>query len=504
MDALKISLKLFVPVTLLLTLGAPARAQTSTLVPYVPIEGALNGDAQSWTFSGRTGEPLSFMVEAISGDLDPVLTISDQTGNRLITNDDYNYPDSRDSLLEAITIPELGTYTATVSAFGETSGDFKLTMQPGYGSLGYEDTFDTSNWSPVDAATSVSQNESFTLNLQQDHLIGTAVDNSADALDDFHAEVSLSNVIGSNWVVGITARQQGANNYYLFGVNHRGEWRFSVHTPDGDRVIRDWLRHPAIRAGETRFTLRLMAAGSSFDFFYNNNIVGRISDSTLTEPGRVGLAVGTTSIASVTSAQFDDLIVTVPVQINGAGVTAQQLMIADGLWMVQELQRRRLIPGEGDMVLNVAESFAEYARPGVNVLPLASGSTFNNLVLGATVYPDITADTATGCGLVFRSEDATHYTLAYVDGTGAYGLSQRNGETFGPGIYGENPLLASRDSHHLLVIANGNTLLYYIDGNYAGTLDNPAVDGSIGEAVVNFEPLYSSCHFVNTWLWRWD
>jgi hypothetical protein len=56
----------------------------------------------------------------------------------------------------------------------------------------------------------------------------------------------------------------------------------------------------------------------------------------------------------------------------------------------------------------------------------------------------------------------------------------------------------------LLVILNERTLHYYVDGQYAGMLETTPTEGEIGIAVVNFEPISTSCRFNNIWVWRWD
>jgi hypothetical protein len=232
--------------------------------------------------------------------------------------------------------------------------------------------------------------------------------------------------------------------------------------------------------------------------------VARVSDTTLAEPGDIGLAVDNLNNFGILSAQFDNLRVTVPVADDGERMIPQNLFVGTANAMAIELTRRQLVPANGEVVLNLAESFTEYARPGVNILPLASQIQFTNLAIGTTVFADSVTGSSGGCGLVLQAVDETHYTLAYMDGQGGYGISQRDGDNFLPGLYGKDAVWDASDAHHLLVIADANTLLYYVDGRYIGTLQNELVEGGIGNAVVNFDPVYTSCSFVNTWVYRWD
>ena len=473
-----------------------------TLLPFEPAEGSLDGDTVTYSFTGRTGEPLSFRVEATSGDLDPVLTIRGINGQVVIGNDDTRYPDNADALLQAVTIPDFGTYTAAVSAFGDTSGDFRLSLLPGYAlEWQTEDATLAPGWSVGDVAVETTEN-GLTFGPADGASVAVAQRAETAPPADFFGQASVQNLTGGDWSVGLAARAQSAQEYYLFLVNSRGEWRYSIQTPDGEQVLRDWSRHPSIRADLQGFTVGLLAAGSGFDLFFNGNILGHVSDSTYREAGQLGLAVGRTRATAVVTAQFSDLRVTVPEGGDEGSLIRQPLLVGTGNAMVMELQRRMLIPGTGTLVLNLPESFSEYTRPGVNLLALASGLTFADFAIGTTVYADSVTGALGGCGLILRMTEPTRYLLAYIDGQGGYGLSERDGEVFLPGLYAESTDWNASAGHHLLVVAVGPELRYYVNGAYVGALDTALESGGVGNAVVNFEAASTSCRFQNTWLWR--
>lgn len=482
---------------------AQITAQSDALTPYVAVEGSLEGQEDSYSFQGRTNEPLSFVVTT-DGSLDAALTLRDDTGAVLLQNDDVNYPDSTDPLLEAITIPELGIYTITVSAVGGTSGSYTLTMFPGYSELFAGDAFDRPNWAAIaDQGEVAIADGQMLLTLAEGQRNAVAVDANAPVVRDFHAQVEVIDVVGSEWVAGMTARQQNENTYYLYEVSERGEWRLSLVSSGGETVLRDWTRHPAIRAGVRQFTLGVMAVGASLDLFYNGEFLGRQRTSDISGDGEIGLVVSTILNGNLPAVTYDNLRITVPTLIDGSPIVPGQLVVSAPNGMVQALLRQQMVGGDGELALNVSESFTEYGRPGVNSLPLASGNQFANLAIGTTIYPRATADTMTGCGLVLRQQDETHYLLAYADATGGYGLSERTSNGFEPGLFAQNPEWANVDSLHLLVIANDTTLHYYVNGQYAGRVETTTQQGGIGNAVVNFEPFYTACSFANTWVWRW-
>jgi hypothetical protein len=508
-DALKPLIRTLAVCGLLLIGTIPASAQTgdTALELFTPVEGRVAVDqTESWSFDAVNGQVLSFFVKDISGGFDPVITIS-SGGTPLISNDDYNYPSNGDALLEAVTIPRTGTYTASVAGFQGEDGAYRLTMLPGFSALDVEENFNGNlTWRALADPVEVDAVDGkLSLSLQGTRLRGIAINPRETAPPNYYAQVSVSVSGGQDgWVVGMTARVQDADHFYALDVNDSGEWRFVLHLPDGDQTVRDWTPHPAIVPDKSEFVLGMLVNGTGYDFFYDGQLFGRVSESSLPPEGRFGFVVGTlSSPESTTTALFDNLTLTVPTEVNNSLLIPHEIVIGAPNEMVQELQRRNLIPGGGEMALTVNESFVESRRPGVERLMLGRGVTYTNFAIGTNVSWQVSAAGITGCGLVLRASDETNYTLAYLDQTGGYGLSRREGDTFELGIFGETPGFET-GTHHLLVIARGDLLYYYVDGKYKGTVENTALDGAVGDAVVNFEPISTSCTFANTWLWRWD
>jgi hypothetical protein len=156
------------------------------------------------------------------------------------------------------------------------------------------------------------------------------------------------------------------------------------------------------------------------------------------------------------------------------------------------------------MAMTVPEASVTYSRPGVNRLMLGQNTAFGNFAFGGTVTLGQLQQGPGGCGLVLRYSSEAEYALAWLDGDGAFGLSVKENEEFAPGLFGADPALPTRATHHLLVIASDSILHYYVDGVSAGELSVPLTDGEVGVAAVNFESLDTTCTFNNLWLWRWD
>ena len=163
-------------------------------------------------------------------------------------NDDASYPQNDDALLEGLTMEHTGSYVATVSAYGSTSGSYELLMLPGFATLSQQIDFENADqWhSSSDGLDVVTGNNRMALMLSgTEESAIMAYSGSSDA--DEYIRVEVPEIEGANgWRVGLAARYQDADNYYLYMVDNKGLWRFLIHSVDGDRVLHDWSSHPAI------------------------------------------------------------------------------------------------------------------------------------------------------------------------------------------------------------------------------------------------------------------
>ncbi|MCA0453353.1 MAG: hypothetical protein LCI00_05205 [Chloroflexi bacterium] len=478
-----------------------------------PVSGQITAsNTELWIFNAVEGEVLSFSARNVSGNLDPQITITNSRGDVIIENDDYDYPESQNALLEAITIPRTDTYTVTVSGVGGSSGEYALTMLNGFSQTAWDDNFNGDlvwqdvNEAPTDSAFTVAADSGqLVLAIIGAETRGVAVNPNQDEFVDFYATVKVNVSSGPDgWTVGMTLRQQDPEHYYLLNVRSRGEWRFIRHENGTDITIRDWTVHPALANSTGSFSLGAMVSEAGFDFFYNNVLFGRLSDTALLDAGNIGLSIQTgSSLSSQITAAFDDLLVSVPTLSEGERIIPLRITVGQPAVVTRDIQRQALISATGQLSLTVPESFVESSRPGVERVPLARGAVYGNMALGTTVSWEAVSDGQTGCGLILQAQDDTNYTLAFIDRTGAYGVSQRQGDTFHAGIFAENPALTGTQ-HALVVIVRADQILYYVDGFYGGSMTIDAAAGAIGNAVVNFEPIRTSCSFRDTWVWNWD
>ncbi len=509
MDALKLNIFSLahigiVIILLAITPSIQAQSVMSITLPAEITDQIGAGETDSYTFAATAGGVFSFSVRAES-DFDPVLTLQDSAGRLVLSNDDYDYPQSRDSLIEAVTVPRTDTYTLSVSGFSGSAGSYVLRVYPGFSQMAANETFETSDgWQAADNLTTAVVDGDYTLEVSGVRAWGASFYQYVDPATDIYVQTQVMSIDNANgWIIGLAMRQTRAS-YYMLSINNEGLWRFSSVEDNTMQVIRDWTPHPQIVAGQTEFTLGMIGNAASFDFYYNNGFIGSISDDSLTLPGSIGVVIGTTSsLSSTTRARIDNLIVTTPRFIDNARVIPQHVIVSSGAEMERTLEVRHVVDATGTMALTVPASSVEFARSGVNRLMLGRGTTYSNFALGAFVDIQGAQQGLAGCGLVIRYAGEGDYVLAYLDQSGGYGLSQRDGDVFLPGRYGENPEWGE-DRVHLLIIADDSTLYYYIEGQFVGSLETSAANGEIGTAVVNFETITTTCQYSDLWLWQWE
>jgi hypothetical protein len=139
MKQLKLSGRFFcLSLLIFLLTVVPLRAQEDTpdadtqLSYGVPMTGELDGDTPSisYTFDAQRGEVISITLSVVSGDLDPLLYLLDANNNVLVGGDDSE--GSTAINIEALRMPDIGTFTLVVARFGyslgSTSGEFVLTV----------------------------------------------------------------------------------------------------------------------------------------------------------------------------------------------------------------------------------------------------------------------------------------------------------------------------------------------------------------------------------------
>ncbi len=488
---------------------APLRAQDNRLKLGDIIEGSLeHGAIHRYSFAALDLTLLSVRIESLSDSLDPVLKMYDRDGDLVIENDDYDYPGTLDAAIQAFVVAESSTYTVAVSGYADSSGDYRLHLLPGFDVLAQRDSImEKSDWVVAfsDTAVNVSESSLFAIELRGYARSAVVLSQRFPREQDLYYEAAFHEVTSAvDWKVGLVFRYIDLENYHRVLLSKTGFWRVE-RIADGNRVqLKNWTTHPAIRPGEPDFRLGILASGQHFDVVYNGQVVGSVSDEAPPQPGRLGIAMRTDeAVGGLMSFAVLETVLTLPTRVNDAILFPQWVVERRNYLVAHDLARKQLAPAGRDVNFVQPESSVRHVRAGVTRIAIASDRAFEQFAIGASLTLDTDEGGNGGCGFFFHFNDDNNYTLAYMTGEGDFGLSRRVGDKFEPGIYGKRP--ASEDpKHYLLVIASDEVLHYYLDEEYVGSMESQPRTGSIGIAVVNYEPVDTSCRFEDLWLQSFD
>lgn len=481
----------------------------STLLPDTLIQETLSaGESQRYTFTAQDEQMLSFYAEAIDSTLDPVLRIYDSNDLLLLENDDYNYPDSRDALIETFSAPYAGTFVLEVSGYAESEGEYELLMLPGYGQALYRNDFDDlGNWE----ATAPEAESAATLEARNGLLILSQEGISQPAIatgfpinaDHYYMETDVESITASSgWQVGLAFQYEDAENYAAVLVNQRGAWQISRVENGATSTLRDWNTHPTITPGEDAFTLGVLVNEAGAEIFYNGQYIGSVLESFSGNP-TIGVMLSTVdALGSSVTARYESLLVTVPRAAVDSSPVPPYIITAEPAFVARSLERSGVIPAGGSSALNLPESFVQLGSVGTSRFPLASGQDFTDFLFGATINWPAQPATLNGCGLVVQDQgEADTYLLAYLDSQGGVGLSQRTGEEYSTSLFWDDREIGSPPYRTLLIVQEAG-VLFYVNGMLIGTMETGAIAGGIGIAAINFEPTSTECQFEDIWLWQ--
>ena len=496
------------PLLLLIALPGGLRAQEDVLDYFQPVTGSLAaGSARDWRLDARAGSLLSLSAYAVTGGIDPRLDVFDVNDLLVASNDDVDWPLSRNAVIEAFSPAANGSYRVRVSNVGRAAGTYQLVLQEGWSTLAWEADFgNTSAWETrPDSVDSFLGEGRAVLSLEPPATNAVLVRELQLPGDAWALHVPVNEVAGNRgWRVGIVTHWESVREWARFMVDDQGRWQYLISNADGINLLRGLAPHAAIQPGEKPESLGQVFYGDALEFFFNRKSLGRIVDGLPSGPGRTGLYAATGSPdGGQVSAWFGALRLTVPAQTHAGAIVPDWLPGTERPVILRQLRRHRLVPAVGALAMNVRESFVISNRAGVSTLRLGGEKSFDRFALGSVVEAQTgSGDGIAGCGLVLETKGAETYTLAWLDNSGGAGLSRRVDDAFAAGPLRAD-LQPGASADHLLVIADGENLYFYANHQYVGAQPVAVPSGTIGIAAVSFDNLMTTCNFRDTWIWGW-
>ena len=486
------------------------RAQERSLHLGDRVEGTLSaGQSRQYQLALPELTLLSIHLKSLEGSLDPVLQVFNSDGTEVIADDDYAYPDHLDAVIQAIVIPRSDTYTLRVSGFADSSGAYSIEVLPGFDTLRLrDDMLSPDNWEVLYGVADLARvaEGQLQVNMEGLDLSATVLGKRFPTEQDYYFEVDFARISSTapDGQIGLVFRYQRPELHTRLLLNQRGFWRVERIDEGEIVVVRDWSTHPAISAGQTDLRLGILASGQHFDVVFNGQVIGAFDDPYTQTSGGVGIAMRTSDVfGSRLSFAVADALMTVPTRSADGLIFPSQLIAKGRLALASALARRQLIPAGGQFRLTLQESTVRHSSVGVTPFLLGGGVSFGEFALGAKLSAQLSEAANGGCGLIFDYADDMRYSLAYLTADGDYGVSRRDSEGFEAGIYGMH-VNGDLDGRELLLIAQGASLHYFIDGDHAGSMPYQASAGRVGIAVVNYQPVHTECLFEDLWVLSWD
>lgn len=492
-------------------IAPPARAQDDDahlLGFFTPVQGTLTRaqPAEEWTFEGYAGQVVSLLVVTIDGTLDPVLTLIGPDETRVAENDDLDSLVT-DAGLEALALPQNGSYTVRVSRYDEsTSGTYQLTLTPGFAQVVRRDTFDApeSPWIAPDGEAAVTAPGRLRVRVMPPGAI-TVIPTDSELLDNLYFQAS-ADLFGqvSYAEIGLAFRIQttgGVIGMYAFEVNTEGRWTASVRDASGEYVLRTWTANEALNTSP--WTLGVLARNGDLSFFANGVLLGTLSDTRLPGPGQIGLSVGTRQDQSdPATVVFDDVIVT-----RRLGTTYRGLPLALTTWnsndpalIAAELAASGQVEPAAARDLFLLERSLHAIDPDSQFELLGSEqAVYGDFIYGASITT-LTTGESVGCGLVYRWQDERNLDLAYLDTDGGFGLVQARDAELTKNVYAMNGM-GDGVLSKLIVVAQADQVALYVNGALVAREQVIPGSGRVGVALLNYEDAVTDCLFGDIWVW---
>lgn len=473
------------------------------------VQGSLSpGESHRYAFSALALTLLSIRVEALDESLDPRFELLDRDGRLVVENDDYDYPVTRDAAIQALVLRSTSTFTIVISGHGDSGGAYRLHLLPGFDVLALHDvTMDKAQWQVAfsESELDISESSLYAVEMQGYARAAVVLAQHLPPEQDLYFEADFYTVASSvGWNVGLVFRYQSPEEYYRLLLSKTGYWRIE-RVAGGEAVtLRGWTTHPAIVPGESDFRLGILASGQHLDVVYKGQVVGSVADEAEPRAGALGIIARTDdTTGGLLSFAVRQTLLTLPTRVKQEILFPQRVLRRLDYLMAHDLARKQLIPAGHNVGFVQPESSVRHIRQGVTRIAIAPDRQVEQFAMGAALNFQAGGSANGGCGLFFHFNDENHYTLAYMTSKGDYGLARRNAAGFAPGIYGKREPPAGPD-HYLLVIATDEIIHFFLDEEYAGSLPSEPRVGSIGIAVVNYEPADSACVFDDLWLQSFD
>ncbi len=475
---------------------------------------------QRWAFNATSGQRLSVRMQATSGDLQPAIQLLDASGNLLATGTITSF---RNATIDAFVIPKTATYTVSATRLaGTSSGAYNVTVLPGFSFLLLNNPTSANTplhlWSDSNAVAHYADGKLELQLVAENAMTYSATLDRFGTYKDLYIQTAVhSKQPNTYWQAGLlfrSASRDGSVQFYVYFINSDGKWKLAISQPAGLKSIQDWTALPDKPQSDA--TIGILVKGNAITPFYNGQPIADLTDDTFSDGGGFGVAVGTSTAPNDnTQVQFDNFVVTIPadssvnapIQVPDKLVNWQRAEDA----ILAELQQDHLVPNGGKLGLELKDkAFAtNNGALSIQYQPLAESMSFTDLVYSADVTWESSNDNV-GCALELRAADDNNFTIVYVDRKGGFGVRQvsaKDSKDNPPPMYynlSDAIIKTNKATNRVTAIAIGNSLILYINGTLAISMNVRQAAGGLRIAAYNYQQASSICQFTNLWLRSYD
>lgn len=482
-------------------------AQSPQIQAGISAQGFISSDSptQDWLFESTEEQDLTILVNQFSGDLDPTITVLDSEGEVIAENDDRIPNLIFDAGIASLSFAEDETYTIQVGG-SHGAGDYRLWLVPGDEHIWEAVSFD-GNASRWDGRFAQHQTDSLVLHTEEQGV--RSVYTSPEGIvpiSDFYLQAEFEWLTGQDDIdatVGLVIRStdnstQRPSGYY-FLTTPDGRWSVQ-RFQDGTFEELQPFTSSALLSSE-RVALGVHAQNSTFQFFANGQLLGEFRDSTFDE-GDWGFTLENTTLPI--SIQVDNVLLTVPeTTLPSFPRTIETWQSPQPADIANELASENIIREDGRRALTILST--SYQIAGLRTAFYSQGQQgllYTNLVMGVDVQFE--GDNL-ACGLGLRQNDESNQVLAYADIDGGAGLVdiidgllRHNTYDFYTEV--DEPLPDNKV--RLLVIAEGDWIALYVNGQLFDTQFSPTRRGQAGVTLLNYSTSVGRCLYSDFWVWQ--
>jgi len=300
------------------------QAAPGQLIPLQPMTGTLDASVPqvTYVFEVQPGFIFSLVAWTRFGDLTPEMTLANAAGQPIATGVPLQ-AGLNSRAIDAVAGTD-GTYTITLQRAGETAGEFRLLLLPGYSVLDKWDDFQSFdqalslNWEPMLNIDSIADVMNGVMNMQV-MTAGTMsfiLPSDSVSWSDVYVEADIQ-IEGSPsyFQYGFILRANPtADVFYALMFSSDSDWTLMHYNMGMWNSIQDWTVSPAIDPADTTPHIGVFAQGNTFRAYFNGQLVGEVHDPGFSsQAGTIGLLACTSSSqADSLVLNFDNLVITSP------------------------------------------------------------------------------------------------------------------------------------------------------------------------------------------------